>query len=472
MEQSQPTPGSPLCGTYAVPRIEVKTEDAECPFPDATLCVGADEGSTPFRMDSGYVSTRDHLGANTALEDSVEYRLVATCSPMTQGQHVVVSAPGLGEDGTSKGTQEVRQFYYGGNREGSEVTATYNISTALDTSARDTRYWLSALHYHPSPRNGIHDHYNWYPDRNASLYNNKTEGFTSMWLWFIAGSGKRYFEPTSDPLFRTQTTSVQIDPEGGSDEKLSVYLPAEPVTVLGCKSREEICNPSAPTGRICTPYSTFIQNLLDNTTSDSLSPMQRGNAQRLSFILRGTSVRQISESLSEPLLVQAAGSFLSGSGGGGGRYQMLPIPADQWRREVRRWFEIGLITLQNEFLEYATGPLANPAAAALRMPTQEMQSGARALCETQIIRNVTGAVNFDFPALLAVVLVGIVIIIAGLNVGKVGRSGQLGSWEFDDMFQLQKTAYEASGLGGWGTMEDKHGRSTYMSLTGSDHGKI
>ncbi len=60
--------------------------DAECPFPEKTLC--ASENSTPLRLDSGYVSSRDHLGANTADEDTLEYRIVSICSPVNLTRHV------------------------------------------------------------------------------------------------------------------------------------------------------------------------------------------------------------------------------------------------------------------------------------------------------------------------------------------------------------------------------------------------
>jgi hypothetical protein len=170
------------------------------------------------------------------------------------------------------------------------------------------------------------------------------------------------------------------------------------------------------------------------------------------YTLRGTSLRQISEWLVDPLLVSQAGALT------GGMYQLLPIPSDQWRREVRRWFEIGLVTIQNDFLGYATGPTDERAVVlrTLDVDGEEVEKGARELCGMQIVRNVRGAVNFDFAALMGVIVAGVVVIVVGVNVGKVAKwwNGRLGAggaeaqrrWEGDDMFVLQRRMHELVGV--------------------------
>lgn len=55
--------------------------DAPCPFADPSLCISTN--STPVMLDTGYLSSSVHFGVHTRQEDSILYRRVANCSPVT-----------------------------------------------------------------------------------------------------------------------------------------------------------------------------------------------------------------------------------------------------------------------------------------------------------------------------------------------------------------------------------------------------
>lgn len=76
------------CGSFSVERIPFIVTNAKCPFPDPDICISTN--STPIKIDTGYINSNTHLGLNTAPEDSVEIRLVRTCSPLALRKEVVL----------------------------------------------------------------------------------------------------------------------------------------------------------------------------------------------------------------------------------------------------------------------------------------------------------------------------------------------------------------------------------------------
>lgn len=67
----------------SLPRAAVNwtMSDVPCPFADPSLCISTN--STPVMLDTGYLSSSVHFGIHTRQEDSILYRRVANCSPVT-----------------------------------------------------------------------------------------------------------------------------------------------------------------------------------------------------------------------------------------------------------------------------------------------------------------------------------------------------------------------------------------------------
>jgi hypothetical protein len=107
------------CTQLPVPRLNWTTDDAACPFVDTGLCIKTN--STPVKMDSGYINSNTHLGVNAKLEDTIEYRKVATCSPIQPNHVVLISANDTRDD--------VFQYHYGYNFAlNSEQTFNYSVN--------------------------------------------------------------------------------------------------------------------------------------------------------------------------------------------------------------------------------------------------------------------------------------------------------------------------------------------------------
>lgn len=74
------------CAKFPVPRLDWVGSDADCPFGDKDLCIATN--STPFRMDSGYINSQTHLGVNVEHSGSIDFRYIATCSPLVPNHTV------------------------------------------------------------------------------------------------------------------------------------------------------------------------------------------------------------------------------------------------------------------------------------------------------------------------------------------------------------------------------------------------
>lgn len=94
--------------------------DAPCSFADSSLCISTN--STPVTLDTGYLSSSAHFGVNTRREESILYRRVANCSPVTTAY----------QDSPEEG---VINFYYGPNDfdvdNGERVECTYTYHDRL-----------------------------------------------------------------------------------------------------------------------------------------------------------------------------------------------------------------------------------------------------------------------------------------------------------------------------------------------------
>jgi hypothetical protein len=256
-----------------------------------------------------------------------------------------------------------------------------------------------------------------------------------------------YFDPVNDPWFRTDPDPVSVESEAGP---MDFYLPSRAVAVMGCVEEQELCNPAIrspgePRGR-CRRFTqkSPVKELLESLELER--PAQLAVTQRLLASLLGNSLRDMAWTLSQPIVASKTLNF--------GR-QYAQLPDSQWRAEVGRWFSISLIRIQSAFVESVTGP-ADPALQQhllLFNDTDGLQD-----CARQRVRNVAGVRNFHAAAILIVVVLGVCVIAVGSTLDtvvawcqrrlRVGEAGRL-RWLLDGLFQQQRLAYEAVGVGGW-----------------------
>ncbi|KAK0620493.1 hypothetical protein B0T14DRAFT_567235 [Immersiella caudata] len=427
------------CGSFPVPHLDWVGTDTDCPFGNKDLCVATN--STPFRMDSGYINSQTHLGVNTVHRDSIDYRYIATCSPLVPDYKVLKNGSLF--------------YYYGNNTDieedfpGERATWIHNITGRTD----DNHYnlWPFSFVVDKEFRNLRRD---W--RANASMIPEDKSAFT-MSIFFITAGQMFYVGQNYDPIFSTKSKSGRVINE------VPAYTPENPMTILGCIEEQEICNPSETGPNRCMMVSRNAENatVIERL---KLNPAQASTTLILRNELEKNLFRNYVNYLSPQLL--ATTSLVRGTRT---YFQYLSFPRDYWRTEVSRWFDINLIMLQHAFVDYVTGP-EDPAAIALvegpddnTNTTEQIRAELHRGCQRQIVRNVNGARNFNLRAILFVVGPGFAIMLLGFTIDSLAawaqgllRKGEArrALWVKDDMLQpkgeSEDDGYERVLLGGVG----------------------
>jgi hypothetical protein len=148
-------------------------------------------------------------------------------------------------------------------------------------------------------------------------------------------------------------------------------------------------------------------------------------------------------SLDSPLL---ANSFAAGG-------VSVPLPNNQWELEVKNWFQIGLNNVQRMVVNSATGP---PGQFAQYTFNQTRSPALQWMCENQIIQR-DDFTNFSTLAIALIFSIGGIVILLSLFMeslvgwARIRFNGDLWrqeKWWMDGTLQLQRAAFENSGLGG------------------------
>ncbi|CAI7663903.1 unnamed protein product [Penicillium discolor] len=382
--------------------------DAPCPFADPSLCISTN--STPVMLDTGYLSSSVHFGVHTRQKDSILYRRVANCSPVTTAY----------QDSPEK---NVIDNYYGPTG-----TPDPNKPVGLTFTYRDRAIDLDDISL--STYNVVAFSRSW--DYNASFTDRQD---VDPVLMFITNPNV-YTEPNYDPIFRTGASITT--PEFGV-----LYNSSTSLSILGCIEQYEICNPADPGDPVCMVYKRSSDAAYDPSAIAKplrLSEKQLATFIRLDAIEFGTNLGAIATTS----VFLASRTLLKG-------FQWAELPTTQWRLELSRWFSEGLAMIQQGFVDSATVSDNN----GVRLP---QLSGTEASCKHQIVRNVTGLQNFDMLAIVIVLVLGSIIIVIGLTIDSIvgyvqrrfcGTSEGWVHWTLDGVFQLQRLAYRGAGVRSW-----------------------
>ncbi|KAL1646101.1 hypothetical protein SLS58_003521 [Diplodia intermedia] len=430
------------CGKLPASRLNWTTSDGACPFTDSDLCIT--DNSVPFVMDTGYINSNHDLGMNDAAEHAIDYRKIVTCSPMRSDYVDLVYR--------NETDENILRYYYGDNTS-LNSTSTYNYSGNYLRYVNG--YTLNTLGYDPFGTSNV-----WYP--NSTITTRRDAGAS---IFFLAANYMMYFNPVTDPWFRTYADDwSDTDDSAGLS---TVHLPYQTVSVLGCLEQHQLCTTTSSSGnRLCSPLTSSrglaaaaiaSLGLADGAarTATAARVMAAATAQQADF---GFVARWMP---GDPLL--ASRTAIDGA-------QFAALPPDQWRREVARWFAVGLAMVQEGVVEYVTGP-ADGDMARFVVGGEEQggvyEEAMLASCARQRVR-AAGYTNFHLGAVVVVVVVGCALAFAGLAVDAVVGwvEARFGFWEYgrlqwllDGSFQQQRLAYEAAGVGSW------RDASTYVPTT-------
>ena len=143
------------------------------------------------------------------------------------------------------------------------------------------------------------------------------------------------------------------------------------------------------------------------------------------------------------------------------RTQVAPIPNNQWQIELDGWFGVSLASLQQFLYEKAVGPVGiTEVGGKINMPTNAYE---RAICQRQMIRNVSGYQNFSTLGVAIILALGSLTVILGWTIDIVvgwiqklifKRNFARLSWVSDGYLQLQRMAYEGAGYDHWVSCAD------------------
>lgn len=268
-------------------------------------------------------------------------------------------------------------------------------------------------------------------------------------MFFFAANGVSYIYPNGDPVFGAQDEYNFT--YGANNTMVDEFLPNNLVTTLGCIDQFQICNPNkiglAGKGMLCTPLGPI--GALPNTTEQiGLSVIQYATAETIIISLRASNM------------------FYSVSGRGAGALkaqntvftltQVAKLPDNQWQIELDGWFAISLASLQQYLYEKASGP-TNVLDVGGTVTTPKDAFG-RAICERQMIRNVSGYQNFSTLGVAIILILGCTMVFLGwvidTSVGFIQsflfkKNFARLSWISDGYLQLQRLAYEGAGYNHW-----------------------
>lgn len=278
------------------------------------------------------------------------------------------------------------------------------------------------------------------------MYNGSSADVTLVTL--VAGD-ILYYSPVYDPFFlatKNQTHNLE------GDIAVSWYFPTNNLTALLCTEQHQIC--SATNSSHCSPLVTQSEVKATSQTMQALAlnDVQKATVTRIGSVLPYGNIFNVVAGRQGNALL-ASQTLYAGQ-------QTAPLPENQWEIEVQNWFSLTLAQLQNSMLQYVTGPDDANLQRFVHLAADDPSSELAKLCTQQRVGPVAGYTNFDFSAIIVLLVVGVVLIPFGLLFDRivvlVGRLLRLryaaqrrDAWIADGIFQVQRAALEARGVMEW-----------------------
>lgn len=232
------------------------------------------------------------------------------------------------------------------------------------------------------------------------------------------------------------------------------YLPAKPITAIGCIERFTFQNPNNAAAHVTTiiPWDNIYTDdrigVIENKTKDIGDELQLNPKQRATLHLTLWGLTNAG-SIGEMVGTVGVSALRAAKDPGTWFWAQNPLPRDQWKREVRYWVDIGLAALQQEFVRFATGP--RDSEGLIPGPDQVKDE----LCNLQKIKQ-TAFENFRRPGFIALATVGaFLIIVPWVVIRLILWAGQRRGWLFVlewisyGELQLLRMANEGAGVHGW-----------------------
>jgi hypothetical protein len=276
-----------------------------------------------------------------------------------------------------------------------------------------------------------------------------------MTIIFLAPNAIKYNYPTSDPFF---SANFYVELGSYNGVNLSYFSGDEYVSAMACTDQYQYCNIASGTEEPeCTALTGYQQAFAGlNSTRLNLNNIQYGIASRIALTSRTLSTYH-SISGRGAAALRAQETIYD-------RVQQIPLPSNQWQIELDSWFATSLAKLQHSIVEYAAPTVRKqdmPVGTYLQQPFDTV---SKAMCYSQKVSLTGSTVSFSVLGLSIILAVGGMIVLVYLLlepvVGWLQRRYGWGEyrrvrWIMDDKFQVQRMAFEESGMGGqWMNLDE------------------
>ncbi|KEF51723.1 uncharacterized protein A1O9_12358 [Exophiala aquamarina CBS 119918] len=445
------------CNVYVQPYLHgvnaSSVNDTSCPFVNEETCAT----SSAVRYDSGAIHSNEDLGINSPESDAMTIRRITSCAPVSAKRYATDWIEDLPEALGDGRTNTTIKFYEmgqptSGDNDGCDATfknSTTNLTTFCVSEFMKT--------YVQEP----------YTIRvQTSYYDNETASdfipipdlqVANADVTLIAIFNKaRYSEMVDDELFSAHNESSSWGP--------GFFTATDDLSVLGCTEQYQFCNIR---NTQCTPVTGLygIKHALNSEDGDlDLSPKQRAIFELLWMPARSMSLQWSFKVLGTELLLAKDWLWATVSVGSSA------LPPNHWQLEARNLHNVSLAVLQRRVSEFAS-------------PNEfEIRPGLNSLAQVRVpsdpaLRDLCTALKLRSSEHISVSVLGMGII---LGVGSLlilldfvliqqlfwmnilwwrnrspRRQKRKEDWQTTGTLQLQKSAFEARGIGPWDDDENE-----------------
>ncbi|KAH7119720.1 hypothetical protein B0J11DRAFT_508517 [Dendryphion nanum] len=416
-----------------------------CPFNNDTICVYGKERKENIFIDSGLLDSHSDFGINAPPEKRVYFRQVLKCAPLsTQSNKYLESR----QVNITSGYGVLYDMYYLGNSTNRNTTYKYRGDSMgmvmIEGSTNHARYTLGIKSSMPSTP---------FQSRFEPIPILKKNDSDVM-LAFLSQNNILHIEQCEDPWYMaTYKVGVYSNYEQFFDDTIVRYapFPYANTQVMGCTIQHQTCLPplDGKGEKRCSQLGPAGKD------QDDIPDRSVEELQMMQWIRRAAmnkfSIPDLLEKLGQDSLASRYGLSLG---------LQAPLPKDQWKLDVQRWFDISLASMQMSAVDTVTGPND---AALTQLQIKPQNPTENSICNSQKIRS-TAHSNFSVFGMTIIFAVGTFVILVHWSLDplykkwlwKLCRSRGYASveWTTNGVLQLQRLAHEGVGSGSWKHCDD------------------
>jgi hypothetical protein len=279
---------------------------------------------------------------------------------------------------------------------------------------------------------------------------------------FLSANDIRYQNAVQDPWFKATTPAPAYHLHQENSTLQQLFFRDDPVTVLGCTEKFQFCKFNGQ----CTSLAG------SDPATDQARTFWSNEDEQARFMWSAEVIEGSAMPLNQVVGVLATNSLLAAKLANNGI--QTPLLDNQWELEVENWVKISLADLQRAFVEEATGPTDPRIGVLLQRPLNPLEEDA---CGSQKVKSDTFmsfsvlglAITFSFSALITIS--SLILPPMMERITETGNAYKSVEWNTNDIFHLQRQAYERLGNDSPPIDQDKsfRQREVFQLQQGVDH---